>query len=164
MKLPLKTDLWSDTSEIWCIVPFSKHADHISATIGQLLPTQCNISDRHNHRSRITRTDSSGFLFNYGLCVDVLQFCTNFSQKKPKITQSSNWNHRVSSVYSKSTGRIPADCVYAARADATFENTEVMSLVFAQGKMFFFSKSSKRSLHSTMKTYSRWLELQQLVN
>lgn len=46
---------------------------------------------------------------------------------KTKITKSSRWNLCVSSAYSNSIGRIPEGCVYADRAVAAIEDTEVMS-------------------------------------
>lgn len=130
MKLPLETDLRSDTSksDFHFIVLFSIHINHISATMGQLLPTQCNISDRQNHRYRITRTDSSRFLVNYGLWVAFSG--SPLILAKTKITKSTKWNLWGSSAYFNSIGRrIPVGCVYAARP-ATIEDTEGMSLVF----------------------------------
>lgn len=41
----------------------------------------------------------------------------------------------MSSAYSNSIGRIPVGCVYAARAEATIEDTEVMSLVYFLGSL-----------------------------
>lgn len=49
----------------------------------------------------------------------------------------------MSSAYSNSIGRIPVGCVYAARAVATIEDTEVMSLLFFLGILDIIAKVVK---------------------
>lgn len=58
------------------------------------------------------------------------QFCTYFCPN-----QKRNWNLWVSSAYSISIGRIPVDCMYAVKTEATIKNTEVNFLLEIWGTL-----------------------------